>query len=143
MMSELVIEPWTNDIGQTINPGDEVIFAGTSWKQTYIRKGVFAGVRYDNVTRTNYLKDENGNYIKEERTNVYNGTTYYVNKTERVTSREVVAVRVEKVNRGKKWVYNNDGKYVKSEEDIYGVSTLPLKRVYKIDTSLAAAHKVA
>ena len=142
-MSELVIEPWTNDIGQTINPGDEVIFAGTSWKQTYIRKGVFAGVRYDNVTRTNYLKDENGNYIKEERTNVYNGTTYYVNKTERVTSREVVAVRVEKVNRGKKWVYNNDGKYVKSEEDIYGVSTLPLKRVYKIDTSLAAAHKVA
>jgi hypothetical protein len=143
MMSELVIEPWTNDIGQTINPGDEVIFAGTSWKQTYIRKGVFAGVRYDNVTRTNYLKDENGNYIKEERTNVYNGTTYYVNKTERVTSREVIAVRVEKVNRGKKWVYNDDGKYVKSEEDIYGVSTLPLKRVYKIDTSLAAAHKVA
>ena len=142
-MSELVIEPWTNDIGQTINPGDEVIFAGTSWKQTYIRKGVFAGVRYDNVTRTNYLKDENGNYIKEERTNVYNGTTYYVNKTERVTSREVIAVRVEKVNRGKKWVYNDDGKYVKSEEDIYGVSTLPLKRVYKIDTSLAAAHKVA
>jgi hypothetical protein len=142
MMSELVVEPWTNDIGQTINPGDEVIFAGTSWKQTYIRKGVFAGVRYDNVTRTNYLKDENGNYIKEERTNAYNGQTYFVNKSERVTSREVVAVRVEKVNRGKKWVYN-DGKYVKSEEDIYGVSTLPLKRVYKIDTSLAAAHKVA
>jgi hypothetical protein len=142
-MSELVVEPWTNDIGQTINPGDEVIFAGTSWKQTYIRKGVFAGVRYADVTRTQYLKDENGNYIKEERTNAYNDTTYFVNKIETVTTREVVAVRVEKVNRGKKWIYNDAGKYVQSEEDVYGVSTLPLKRVYKIDTSLAAAHKVA
>lgn len=146
-MAELVVEPWANDIGQTINPGDEVIFAGTSWKQTYIRKGIFAGVRYDNVTRTEYLKDENGNYIKEEKTNSYDGTTYFVNKTKRITSREVVAVRVEKVDRGFKYEYSYDenGRYVakRTDEIQYGVSTLPLKRVYKIDTSLAAAHKIA
>jgi hypothetical protein len=136
-MSELAIEPFTNEFGQVINPGDEVIFAGTSWKQTYIRKGVFAGVRYADVTRTHYLKDENGQYIKEERKNAYNGSTYFVNKTERVTTREVVAVRVEKVNRGKVWKYI-DGKYTMTDEDVYGVSTLPLKRVYKMDTSMAS-----
>ena len=141
-MSELVVEPFTNEFGQVINPGDEVIFAGTSWKQTRIRKGIFAGVRYANVTRTLYLKDENGNYIKEERKNSYNGSTYFVNKTERVTSREVVAVRVEKVNRGYKYRYWTDenGKYrsEKTDEIHYGVSTLPLKRVYKMDTSMSA-----
>lgn len=135
--TELVIEPFINEFGQTINPGDEVIFAGTSWKQTRINKGIFAGVRYGNVTRTHYLKDENGQYIKEERKNAYNGSTYFVNKTERVTSREVVAVRVEKVNRGHKYAYV-DGKYTKTDEVQYGVSTLPLKRVYKIDTSMAS-----
>jgi hypothetical protein len=136
-MTELVVEPWTNEFGQVINPGDEVIFAGSSWKRTRISKGVFAGVRYANVTRTLYLKDENGNYIKEERKNAYNGSTYFVNKTERVTAREVVAVRVEKVNRGHKYDYV-DGKYTKTDEIQYGVSTLPLKRVYKMDTSMSA-----
>lgn len=135
-MSELVIEPFTNEFGQVINPGDEVIFAGTSWKQTHINKGIFAGVRYADVTRTHYLKDENGQYIKEERKIARNGSTYFTNKTESVTTREVVAVRVEKVNRGYKYAYV-DGKYIKTDEIHYGVSTLPLKRVYKMDTSLA------
>lgn len=134
-MSEFVVEPFTNEFGQVINPGEEVIFAGSSWNQTYIRKGVFAGVRYDNVTRTNYLKDENGELIKEEIKSSYGGSTYYRYKSESVTTREVVAVRVEKVNRGKKWGYV-DGKYTMSDEDHYGVSTLPLKRVYKLDTSM-------
>lgn len=136
-MTELVVEPWTNEFGQVINPGDEVIFAGSSWKRTRISKGIFAGARYANVTRTHYLKDENGNYIKEERKNIYNGSTYFVNKTESVTTREVVAVRVEKVNRGRKYAYV-DGKYTKTDEIRYGVSTLPLKRVYKMDTSMSA-----
>ena len=141
-MTELVVEPWTNEFGQVINPGEEVIFAGTSWKRTSISKGIFAGARYANVTRTHYLKDENGNYIKEERKNAYNGSTYFVNKTESVTTREVVAVRVEKVNRGHKYKYWTDenGNYraEKTDEIQYGVSTLPLKRVYKMDTSMAS-----
>ena len=137
-MSELVIEPFTNEFGQVINPGDEVIFAGyNGYTGTSIRKGIFGGVRYADVTRTHYLKDENGQYIKEERKNAYNGSAYFVNKSERVTAREVVAVRVEKVNLGHKYAYV-DGKYTKTDEVQYGVSTLPLKRVYKMDTSMAS-----
>ena len=99
-MSDFVAEPFINEFGQRIEVGEDVLFAGTSWKQTYIRKGKFKGVRYADVTRTHYLKDENGNYIKEERKNTYNGSTYFVNKTETKRTREVVAVVIDKVNRG-------------------------------------------
>ena len=136
-MSELVVEPWTNEFGQTINPGDEVIFAGSSWKQTRIRKGIFGGVRYDNVSRYRDIKDADGNVVMEERY----GRQYP--KKERYTTREVVAVRVEKVNNGHKYVHVTNPatgrkEYKKSDEIHYGVSTLPLKRVYKMDTSMSA-----
>lgn len=129
-MSELVVEPFTNHIGQVINPGDEVIFAGTSWKQTRMRKGVFAGVRYAAVQRYRPAVNADGNPIMEERY----GRQYQ--KNEVYTTREVVAVRVDQVNRGHKYAYV-DGKYTKTDEINYGVSTLPLKRVYKLDTSMA------
>jgi hypothetical protein len=137
-MSELVVEPWANEFGQVIHPGDEVIFAGTSWKQTSISKGIFGGVRYDDVRRLRDVKDADGNIVME--TNQWGGTRA---KREVYTTREVVAVRVEQVNRGHKYAYvtNPDtGKkeYKKSDEIHYGVSTLPLKRVYKMDTSRSA-----
>jgi hypothetical protein len=137
-MSELVVEPFTNEFGQVINPGDEVIFAGTSWKRTSISKGIFGGVRYADVRRLRDVKDANGNIVMEPN---YWGTTRP--KRETYTTREVVAVRVEKVNRGYKYAYvtNPDtGKevYKKTDEIVYGVSTLPLKRVYKMDTSMSA-----
>lgn len=139
-MTDFVAEAFTNEFGQTIQPGEEVLFAGTSWKQTRIRKGKFKGVRYAIVSRTEYLKDAEGNYIKEERKNAYNGSTYFVNKSETKKSREVVAVVIEKVNRGKawKWVDRPDGSrnYVMTDEDVFGTSTLPLKRVYKLETGL-------
>lgn len=134
-MSELVVEPWTNEFGQVINPGDEVIFAGTSWKQTRIRKGIFAGVRYADVYRSRIVKDANGNDVMEERY----GRQYP--KRESYTERAVVAVRVDQVNRGFKYEsgYDENNKYFykKTDEINYGVSTLPLKRVYKMDTSMA------
>jgi hypothetical protein len=137
MMSELVVEPWTNEFGQVINPGDEVIFAGTSWKSTSIRKGIFGGVRYSDVSRYRDVKDADGNVVMEERYG------RQLPKRERYTTREVVAVRVEQVNRGHKYAYVTDpvtGKnvYTKTNEVVYGVSTLPLKRVYKMDTSMVA-----
>lgn len=141
-MSEFVVEPWTNEFGQVINPGDEVIYAGTSWKRTTMYKGVFAGVRYNNRTRTKYMTDENGNYIKEEVKRADGTPAGWIrNKTVSTTTREVVAVRVDKVNRGKKWGYVIDplsGKkeYKKLEEIQYGTATLPLMRVYKMNTSL-------
>jgi hypothetical protein len=136
-MSELVVEPWINEFGQKINPGDEVIFVGTAWKSTRIRKGVFAGVRYDTVTRHHYVKDANGNHVMEDiigRDGKPTGRQR--SKTEVKTTREVVSIRVDKVNRGKIYKYIN-GKYTKTTEDIFGVSTLPLKRVYKIGTTLS------
>lgn len=141
-MSELVIEPFTNEFGQVINPGDEIIFAATAWKSTSIRKGIFGGVHYANVTRTEYLTDESGRYIKEDYVDRWSGKTYQRNKQKTTTTREVVAVRVEKVNRGFKYNcgYDENGKYraTKTDEVQYGVSTLPLKRVYKIDTGMSA-----
>ena len=131
-MSELVVEPFTNEFGQVINPGDEVIFAGYSgYVGTRISKGIFGGVRYADVRRLRPAVDANGNPIMEER---YGRQRQ---KTEIYTTREVVAVRVEQVNRGHKYAYV-DGKYTKTDEIQYGVSTLPLKRVYKMDTSMAA-----
>jgi hypothetical protein len=135
-MTEFVAESFINEFGQVIKPGDEVIFVGTSMKSTSIRKGIFSGVRYADVRRTNYLKDENGEYIKEDFTDPW-GKTYRRNKTEIKTTREVVAVRVEKVNRGRVYKYI-DGKYTRTEENRFSTSTLPLKRVFKIDTSLSA-----
>lgn len=135
-MSELVVEPWTNEFGQVINPGDQVIFAGTSWKNTSIRKGVFGGVRYDTVTKHRRVVDADGNPVME--TNRWGGESQ---KIEYYTERAVVAVRVEQVNRGFKYEsgYDENNKYFykKTDEINYGVSTLPLMRVYKMDTSMA------
>ena len=138
-MTELVIEPFVNEFGQKIEPGEEVLFAGSSYKSTTIRKGVFKGVRYDDVIRTEYIKDTNGEYVKEEVAG-YRGEKYFRHKTLTKKTREVVAVVIEKVNRGKKWQWIDtpEGKcdYVKTDEDVYGTSILPLKRVYKFATSL-------
>lgn len=131
-MAELVVEPWTNEFGQTINPGEEIIFAGTSWKQTRIRKGVFGGVHYGLVYKSREVVNADGNVVKHD-----NGYP----KRESYTERDIVSVRVEKVNRGFKYVSGRDenGKYFhnKTDEIDYGVSTLPLKRVYKLNTSMA------
>lgn len=129
-MSELVVESWTNAIGQTINPGDEVIYVGTGYSHSVtVKKGKFGGVRYANVQRYRPLKDADGNAIMDER---YGGR---YPKQEIYTTREPVAVRVEEVNRGNKYAYVN-GRYTKTDEINYGVATLPRMRVYKIDTSV-------
>lgn len=135
-MAVLVREPWTNEFGQTINPGEEIIFAGTSWKQTRIRKGVFGGVHYGLVYKSREVKDADGNTVME--TTRWGSTRP---KRESYTERDIVSVRVEKVDRGFKYNsgYDENGKYFHNTTDEidYGVSTLPLKRVYKLNTSMA------
>lgn len=137
--TEFVEEAFVNEFGQKIEPGEEVLYAGTSWKQTSIGKATFKGVRYGNVVRTEYFKDKNGSYIQEDFTDRW-GNTYKRHKTETKITREVVSV-VVRSNRGKKykWVDLPNGKrdYVKTDEDVYGTSILPLKRVYKFNTSLS------
>jgi hypothetical protein len=138
-MTEFVEEAFVNEFGQKIEVGEEVLFAGSSWKRTSIGSGTFKGVRYADVRRTEYLRDENGKYIEEEHTDRW-GQTYKRHKQETKTTREVVSV-VVRSNRGKKykWVDGPDGKrdYVKTDEDVYGTSILPLKRVYKLSTGLS------
>lgn len=137
-MTEFVEEAFENEFGQKIEPGEEVLYAGSSRKSTRIGKGTFKGVRYDNVIHTEYFPDENGKYIMEDFTDSW-GRTYKRYKQKTHIKREVVAV-VVRSNRGKKyqWVDLPDGKrdYVRTDEDVFGTSTLRLKRVYKFSTPL-------
>jgi hypothetical protein len=61
------VEPFVNQFGQVLKPGDEVIYAGTGWKSTRFGKGKFAGVYYgwgwqsDN-TKPSAIKIENVPY---------------------------------------------------------------------------------
>jgi len=138
--TEFVEEAYVNEFGQKIEPGEEILYAGSSQKSTSIRKAFFKGVKYANVTRYHYIKDENGDYVKEDYFDRWSGKTLQRNKTEKKTTREVVSV-VVRSNRGKqyKWQTGPDGKkaYVKTDEDVYGTSILPMKRVYKFSTNLS------
>jgi len=139
--TEFVEEAYVNEFGQKIEPGEEVLYAGSTRKSTRIRKAFFKGVRYANITRRNYLKDENGNYIMEDYVDRRSGRTYQRHKTEAKTTREIVSV-VVRGNRGKQYKWGTDANgnrgYVMSDEDVFGISTLPLKRVYKFSTNLSA-----
>ena len=108
MSDKFVAKPFTNTFGQVINPGDPVIYAGSSHKRTTLRKGVFDGV-----------------YEEEYRPYDYNTRTYG-EPTIRVT-----AVRVGGVA-DTRWVY---GYGTRKSERVVVVrkAILPLLRVCKID----------
>lgn len=137
-VTEFVEEAFVNEFGQKIEVGEEVLYAGSSYKSTKIGKGTFKGVRYADVVRTEYLKNPDGSYIQKEVKDRW-GNAYKQYETKITKTREVVAV-VVRSNRGKqyKWVDLPDGKrdYVKTDEDVFGTSTLLKKRVYKFSTPL-------
>lgn len=117
-MADLVAEAFTNELGQTIQPGDEVVYVGTGYGHSVrVRTGKFAGVYYS-IGR-HYLKDENGQYIRDEKGNVKHEMKQYVK-----------AVRVDGVS-SKSYDYKAR-KYV----DKTRCAILPLKRVYKIDMAM-------
>jgi len=135
-MSELRIEPFTNEFGQTINPGDEVVYVATGYShQVNVNRGRYQGLWYNNVTRTRKVKDTDGNVVMEERY----GRQYP--KREYYTEMAPTAVRLDNVPRGYKYteVWNEEKQrkvWTKTDEMRYGTTTLPRKRVYKIDTSM-------
>jgi hypothetical protein len=133
-MSEFVAEAWTNDLGQTLQLGDDVVAVGTSCKTTSISVGKFAGVRRALVYRTNYTKDENGNQLYVEAF----GRRQAV--TTSTTTNEVVAVVVHDVpvKRFKYDYATNKGEYVQGFKKM----TLPLMRVFAITTTAADLSKV-
>lgn len=133
-MSEFVVEPWVNELGQTINPGDRVVAVGTSWKRTSIMTGEFEGVRYGDVFVYEDVKDANGETVMEERY----GRQYP--KRVGVTKRMITAVRVGQIP-SRQWKYDHNakkGEYING----FKKSTLPLMRVFKIDTPAAELSKV-
>ena len=44
-------EDYTNSLGQTVKPGDDVVIVTSAYKSTRIRKGKFLGVRKDSTGR--------------------------------------------------------------------------------------------
>jgi hypothetical protein len=48
--SNLVAEPFTNSIGQTLNPGDDVVVVTNCTSRVNVTTGKFAGVRRDMKT---------------------------------------------------------------------------------------------
>lgn len=46
-MSRYVVESFTNEFGQVINPGDDIIYISSSAKIITVKEGTFSGVFYD------------------------------------------------------------------------------------------------
>ena len=137
MMSELRIEPFKNEFGQTIQPGDEVVYVATGYSHhVSVNRGRYQGLWYGKVTRTREVKDADGNVVMEERF----GRQYP--KREYYTEMAPTAVRLDNVQKGYKYeeVWNEEKQrkvWTKTDEMRYGTTTLPRMRVYKIDTSMA------
>lgn len=103
------VESFTNEFSQVINPGDEVVYAGTSWQSTSLRKAIFEGVYWGKSRRSA-------------------GDAVVAVRCGGVPSKKFV--RDEPYDRNKKdqkWHY----------EHFERKAILPLKRVYKLATPIA------
>lgn len=117
-MADLVAEAFTNEFGQTIQPGDEVVYVGTGYSHSVrVSTGKFAGVYYS--MRRHYLKDEKGQYVRDDKGNVQYEMKQYVK-----------AVRVDGVP-SKSYNYKT-----RQYTDTTRCAILPRKRVYKIDMQM-------
>ena len=103
-------ESYTNHLGQTLNPGDTVIYVGTSYKNTSVKIGVFSGV-----------------YKKPDRK--YNSGTRKYEDVGLVVS----ALKITNI-KDTRWKYDRDTKQGEDVE-ITRTACLPLKRAYKVDLS--------
>lgn len=128
-MSTLVAEPFTNNIGQTLHPGDEVVVVTTGrCNSVNVFTGKFAGVRFDK---------RNGKMV---------GTTVSdipVTYNERVFS-ENGSIEEEKYlgwhSVERRYLYEKTGRrYDLVPKARYRKSCLQRNRVYKIDTPLNKA----
>ena len=85
--------PFTNDFGQTINPGDEVIVITTCTKSTNTRKGKYVGMSGKSVqAEVEYTKFEWYNKETGE------AGSYYKIPLEQRSHRRVPAKRITTLN---------------------------------------------
>ncbi len=107
------VESFTNDIGQTINPGDDVIFVGTSWGNSRVKRGTYQGVYY--------------------------GEGPYWEKGSARTKLRPIAAKVTWDGQRFKWDnVARKGEYIPAK----CTSRLIKMMVYRVDTALAEANKV-
>lgn len=117
-VSKLVVEPFTNEIGQTINPGDKVVAVTTGYGHAVdIITGVFEGVRrhidMNDIMGTNlkdvpvysthleYTEDgehEETNYDWEARKRVPTGRRYNLLKITKMRKSRLQRNRVFKLD---------------------------------------------
>lgn len=111
------VESYKNELGQVIHPGDEVIFVATSWQNTQVRRGVYEGAYY---MTPYYGKDQTPKLSALK-------VRYASTKTE--------------WNDGAGYNYGSkDNKW--AQVPCTKHARLDLKRVYRIETSLAEANGV-
>lgn len=126
-VSKLVVEPFKNELGQTINPGDKVMAVTTGYGHTVdIITGVFEGVRRhntsNNITGTS-LKDVPVHYVEREYCdNGEHEETSYDWKTYKSVPTGRRYNLIKKVNTRK--------------------STLQLNRIFRLDTPAVELGKV-
>lgn len=136
-MSDLRAEPWTNSIGQVINPGDYVVAVSKSTGTVGISTGKFAGVRYGQVRKAFPVLDAEGNQVIVES---------YGHKYPKMELRLVEAIIGVSITDVPTSMYKNvaaPGEPYKYEKVIrMGKSTLPRMRVFKIDTPASELTKI-
>lgn len=131
LVNTFVEEPFRNDIGQTLNPGDKVVCVTTGYgHQVSVFQGVFEGTyrgnRYDKgkivgtrvgqvpVVRGERVYGENGEHEETKYTSKYDEKGRYIGYSYEPTGRRYNIVYHTK----------------------YRKSALRLNRVYKIDTNV-------
>jgi hypothetical protein len=125
-VNEFVIESYTNDLGQTLEPGDDVVFVTTCMHRVSVETGKFEGV-YRNLSSKKIAGTRIG--------------TVPVNYQERVFCED--GKHEEEVYKGwdqKTWryIYEKTGRRYNLVPRVkYRKSTLQLNRVFKIETPLA------
>lgn len=126
-------ESFTNSIGQTINPGDSVVFVTTGYgHRVSIQTGVFEGVR--RTVDKGQLAGTKINSIPKTRTvRVFSKNGAH----EEVNYKKVVTPRPNGYGSIIDWVREPTGRrYDYAKENYLGSTNLQLNRVFKIDTSL-------
>lgn len=124
--SKLVVESFTNKIGQTLNPGDSVVAVTTGWHRVSVFTGKFAGVR-------RRLKDDKIVGVRVEQIPVTYREKVYDENGEH---EEVVYKGWDRETY--KSIYEKTGKRYNLEPRVrYRNTSLKLNRLFRTDTNLS------
>lgn len=112
-----------NQFGQTINPGDEVVYLGSSWGGTSVRTGIFAGV---------YMKDTESSWDYAQ--------GRYGKLIEKPVEPYISGYKIKGI-KDKCYRWNKNTK-TGSYEDVVRTATLHYNRIYRLDTPLSAIKSI-